>query len=236
MADSQPGLEVIVLPAGPEVASQSCSALQNSHRQLDTSPEVVPIEYYLPQSHRPEAIYPFGEVGKALISVSLEEKSHGSASLAAKYLKRRRRQLNLIGFGLSILFVVSAVVGGVVGSRRSDSVSSSTATTIATTIITRTATTTKGTQTSSSSSSRFTGTPSRPPQSNLGLAVAGWRTQNEFFSFRVFYQDQDDGLRFSEYNSRGAGWDNSTKVDREDVLSDTSIGATVKLDMNPVSP
>lgn len=239
MADSQPGLEVVVSPADPEVASQSRSTLQNSHNQLDTPVEVDPIEYYNPQPHRPEAIYPFGKGGKGLISISSEEKNHGSASLAAKFLKGRRGRLILIGIGAFILIVVSGVVGGAVGSRRSsDSASSTTATATATatTTITIPTPTPQGTPISSSLSPGFTAEPSWPLQSNLGLSVAGWRTQNEFFSLRVFYQDQDDGLRFSEYKSDATGWGNSTKVDREDVLSNTSIGATVILEINPVSP
>ncbi|KAI0444553.1 hypothetical protein F4803DRAFT_243909 [Xylaria telfairii] len=223
MADTQPGLEVVAPQADLEVASQSRSTLQNSHTHLDSSPEVVPIEYYHPQSHKPEANHAL-EVGeKGLISSSSEERNHGSANLTPKFLKGRRGRFILIGIGVFILVVVAAVVGGVVGSRRSDSVSS---------------TATSGEPISSSpptssSSPTSTGTSSRPLQSNTGLAVAGWRTQNDFFTLRVFYQDQDDGLRFSEYNSDGAGWGASTKVDREDVLSNTSMGATAILQMNP---
>lgn len=218
MADTQPGLEVVTPQADLEVASQFCSTLQNSPTHLDTSPEVVPIEYYHPQLRKPETSRAFEKGENGLIVCSSEERSHGSAKLTPKFLKGRRGRLILIGIGIFILLVVAAVVGGVVGSRRSDSVSS-----IAT----------SGTPTSSSPSPTPTVTSSRPLQSNAGLAVAGWRTQNEFFNLRVFYQDQDGGLRFSEYNSDGAGWGNSTKVDREGVLSNTSIGATVILTMNP---
>ncbi|KAI0971465.1 hypothetical protein F4678DRAFT_85102 [Xylaria arbuscula] len=214
----QPGLEVVVPGANPEVASQSHSTSQNRYAYSDTSPEVVPIELLHRQSHRPEAIYAL-ESEKELITNASEERSHGLANLIEKSFKGRHGRLILIGIGILILIVVGAVVGGVVGSRRSDSVSS---------------TATPGTPTSPSSSSPTSAvTSSRPIQSNSGLAVAGWRTQNDYFDFRVFYQDQDDDLRFSEYQSDGAGWGNSTKVDREDVMLNTTLGATVILEMNP---
>lgn len=219
MADTQPGLEVVAPQADLEVASQ------NSHTHLDNSPEVVPIEYYSP-SPKPEETHAFKESGeKEAISSSSAERSHGPANLTPTFLKGRRGRLILIGIGIFILIVVAAVVGGVVGSRRSDTISS--------TAISNTPT--SSTPTSSSSSPTSTITSSRPIQSNAGLAVAGWRTQTDFFTLRVFYQDQDNSLRFSEYNSDGAGWGKSTKVDREDVLTNTSMGATAILTMNPVS-
>ncbi|KAI1129492.1 hypothetical protein F5Y10DRAFT_276686 [Nemania abortiva] len=222
MADTQPGLEVVVHPVDPEVAPRYRPTLQNSHTRLDTAPEVVPIEYYRGQSHRPEAIHAFGKSERELISGSSEERSYGSADFTPKFLKGRRRRLILIAFGIFSLIVVVAVASGVVGSRRGDSVSS---------------TATSGAPTSSFSSPTSTATSTstspHPLQPNAGLAVAGWRKQNEFISFRVFYQDPDNGLQFSEYNSDGAGWGNSTNVNREEILSNTSIGATVILTENP---
>lgn len=221
----QPGLEVVVPPTDPEIASKAHSTWQNSHIQLDTSPEVVPIELLQRQSHRPEAIYASKESEKEPTIVTSKERSHLLAKPTPRYLRylkgRHGRLFTLIGVGVIIIVVVAAVVGGVIGSRRSHSVSSTAA---------------PGTPTSSPSPPRTTTTPSRPLQSNSGLAVAGWRKQNDFFNLRIFYQDQDDGLRFAEYRSDGAGWGGSTKVDREDVLSNTTLGATVILQMNPVSP
>ncbi|KAI1108975.1 hypothetical protein F5Y14DRAFT_434228 [Nemania sp. NC0429] len=228
MANSQPGLEVVVPPTDPEVASPSRSTLQNSHTPLDAPPEVVPIEYY-DRSHRAEAIYPYGESAEEEAKgIPSEETSHGSASPAANFLNGRRGLLILVGIAAFVLLAVSAVVGGVLGSRDRESAPLTTGTTS----MTMTATT-EGTQTSSPSSPESTGAPSHPRQSSPGLAVAGWRTSNESFTFRLFYQDKDDGLRFSEYNSGGVGWGNSTKVERADVLSNTSIGANVIMQVDP---
>ncbi|KAI8954391.1 hypothetical protein F4801DRAFT_587499 [Xylaria longipes] len=215
MAD-QSGLEV-VFPTDPKIVSQSRSTSQKFPTYVDTYPEVVPLELLHRQSLRPEAIQLLEESEKIWISGSLGERNHGLANLTPKFFKGRYGRLILVGVGIFIVVIVASVVGGVIGSRGSDSVSS---------------TPKSGSPTPSSSSPTSTLTPSRPLQSNSGLAVAGWRT-GDFFNLRVFYQDQDDGLRFSDYRSDGSGWGNSIKVEREAVLSNTTLGATAILEWNP---
>ncbi|KAI1365502.1 hypothetical protein F5Y08DRAFT_303804 [Xylaria arbuscula] len=218
----QPGLEVLVPPSDPEIISKNHSTSRNTY--TDLAPEVVPVELLHHQSHRPEAILARKDHEKVSAIVTSEESSYALGNPAPGYSKylhgRHRRLLTLSGIGIFILIIVAAVVGGVVGSKRNDTSSVSP---IAT----------PGTPTSSASLPKSTVTPPRPLQSNSGLAVAGWRTQDEFFNLRIFYQDQDDGLKFSEYKSDGAGWGGTTKVDREDILSNTTLGATVILEMNP---
>ncbi|KAJ2970914.1 hypothetical protein NUW58_g9557 [Xylaria curta] len=216
MAD-QPGLEVVV-PPEQRTTSQFRSVSQNLRTSLDTFPEVVPFELLNHRSLKPEAIPPFEEEGNGSISGPSGERNNGLTTLTPKFLTGPYGRRILIGIGILIVAVVAAVVGGVIGSRRSNSVSS---------------TPTSGSTTPPPPPPTSTLTVSRPLQSNSGLAAAGWRTQGGFFNLRVFYQDEGDGLRFSEYKSDGSGWGNSTKVDRRDVLSNTTLGATAILDMSP---
>ncbi|KAI0518044.1 hypothetical protein F5B22DRAFT_645293 [Xylaria bambusicola] len=176
--------------------------------------EVASQSYSTSQNH-----YAYSDISPEVVPIELlHRQSHRPEAIYAFGSEKEliNNPSGVRGHGLANLTEKSF---NVVGSRRSDSVSSTAA---------------LGTPTSSSSSSPISGvTSSRPIQSNSGLAVAGWRTQNEFFNFRVFYQDQDDALRFSEYQSDGAGWGNSTKVNREDVMLNTTLGATIILENNP---
>ncbi|KAI1376299.1 hypothetical protein F4677DRAFT_419526 [Hypoxylon crocopeplum] len=126
-----------------------------------------------------------------------------------EHVKVKRWVLWLVIGVVIILVGVGAVLGGVLGTRAEGEKSSNSGG------IPTSSNTTNGTSPNTSpdiSPNTSTSTPSRPIRSGSRLAVTGYRTETDY-SIRLFFQDQDNQLRFSDKESSGANWTESTVLD-----------------------
>ena len=63
------------------------------------------------------------------------------------------------------------------------------------------------------------------------LAVTGWRADGGF-KIRLFYQDRNNNIRFSDYSSDERNWSGSTKASAGGVTAGTPMGDGETLHMN----
>ncbi|KAI1134317.1 hypothetical protein F5Y05DRAFT_238077 [Hypoxylon sp. FL0543] len=64
------------------------------------------------------------------------------------------------------------------------------------------------------------------------LAVTGWRADGGF-KIRIFYQDRNGTLRFSDYSSGEVNWSSSTKASASGVMAGTPLGAAAVVQDTP---
>ncbi|KAI1388184.1 uncharacterized protein F4822DRAFT_443340 [Hypoxylon trugodes] len=169
-----------------------------------TAPEVVPNEYNRG----------YGD-GLEVLLAQVGDKKEDDTPEPTHWNKSRRR-LIIIAVAASLV-VIGAAIGGVLGGLASRDHNNNTGETPTSPAPTATATATLQSL--------------RP---NSKLAVAGWRASGGLgFKIRLFYQDRNDTLRFSEFSSDGGGWSASNKVSSSQVLPGTSIGASASVWDNP---
>ncbi|KAI1390104.1 uncharacterized protein F4822DRAFT_224534 [Hypoxylon trugodes] len=116
-------------------------------------------------------------------------------------VKIKQWVLWVIGGVVFIFIGAGAVIGGIMGSRAESANHSSSSTPPSTN------TTTNGT-----SPNTMNSTLTQSIRSGSRLAVTGYRTKTDY-SIRLFYQDEDHQLRFTDKENVNANWTNSTILD-----------------------
>ncbi|KAI6093477.1 hypothetical protein F4821DRAFT_220702 [Hypoxylon rubiginosum] len=116
-----------------------------------------------------------------------------------KDIKVQRWVLWTVGGIILILVIIGAVLGGILGTRRSNSYDDNGA-------IPSNSTSNETTPDSTSS------TPVQSIKVGSKLAVTGYRTKTDY-SIRLFYQDQNNQLRFMDKENVGANWTEPTLLD-----------------------
>ena len=187
----QPGLEVVVDQHGLELATQEHLGHSLPEVRADEyvrgGKESIIYKYPGPQySQYPEHYYTLPPPPEPV-----------EAELAAEQPGRKKRLWWIVGGAIAVVVVLAAVLGGVLGSRAARSsgdASSSGASS---------SSDTGGGQNPSPSSTTSASTPSSTatrPQSirqGSGLSITGWRKPDGNVETYLFYQDPQDGLRFS---------------------------------------
>lgn len=136
------------------------------------------------------------------------------------WFKRNRRKILIISAVALVYIIAAAVVGGVLGSKRNSG--------------------------SQSSSSNSNGTPSNTTtegpkptvnptlvRPNSRLSAAGWRGAEGRSNIRLFYQGEDDLVRYSSFGSN-FNWSQPTVAGLE-AISGSSLAACANIHANPVS-
>lgn len=114
-----------------------------------------------------------------------------------KDVKVKRWVLWTIGGIVILLVALGAILGGVLGARSGSHGSTSVV---------------SNTTSNATSSDTPKTTPLQSIRTGSKLAVTGYRTKTDY-AIRLFYQDQDHQLRFSDKESSGANWTDSTVLD-----------------------
>ncbi|KAK4246063.1 hypothetical protein C7999DRAFT_15765 [Corynascus novoguineensis] len=184
----QPGLEVVHHP-DLEVATPYGLV------PISSLPQVQPHEYLPPHDSKEAASTAYGYTSYS------DEHNASPAPYPNEDggLEKKKKRLRwiIIGGVVAVVIIVAAVVGGVVGSRNSSGAQSSGANSPLST----------GTNAGAPNDGVPAGEDSRPPVDTLeppelirpgsGLSVTGWRMPDGNVETYLFFQDPQDGLRYS---------------------------------------
>lgn len=186
----QPGLEVAPQP-GLEVApaqehGHSFPEVRTNEFALDGKEPIITKYPYTSVPTYPEPYY------------HSPEEHHAVAEPAPSEQKPRRRPLWLVvGIVAAVVVILAAVLGGVLGSRAAKS-SSSSAGPSASSDNGNNSSPGPAPSNSTGSSNTTTTTPPLPVRKGSSLAITGWRKSDGSVASYLFYQDPQDGLRYSK--------------------------------------
>ncbi len=129
--------------------------------------------------------------------------------LAAEQTGRKRRLWWIIGGAIAVIVVLGAVLGGVLGSRAARS--SGDASSSGASSSSDTGGNPSPSSTTSASTPSSTATRPQSIRQGSGLSITGWRKPDGNVETYLFYQDPQDGLRFSRCDAsrRSAGNDST---------------------------
>ena len=141
---------------------------------------------------------------------------------------QRKRLWWIIGGIVLVAVIIGAVVGGVVGSRASRNNNNNDSS--------EGASSTTGTLTTTSTGTATSSTPTNTlVRQNSRLAVTGYRIKDtSTFRFRLFFQDLDDKIRYTDYFSYNDSWIDTILLDNISTLPGTPLAASSYLENDPV--
>jgi len=182
------------------------------------------------QAYHPRVLGNNDASGPIPYDSKFENQDSGSASPLGKKICGMKRKPFWVALAVITLIVIGGIVGGVVGATSHKKSSSSEGSSPLVVV--------SGTATSTVSSTRTTGTSSSgslttpTTVANFGirpdskLAALAWTITSTHYQYRVYYQDTDNSIKESAYDSSTGSWKVSKIVDGAGVASGTSIAAS----------
>ncbi|EXJ82384.1 hypothetical protein A1O3_06197 [Capronia epimyces CBS 606.96] len=140
----------------------------------------------------------------------------------------RRRDFWVVVVVGVVLLVIGAVIGGAIGGTRHHSSSS----TESTSNPSGSGSAGSGTATTSSGSAATSTAAKRGIKQGSELAALAWTVSDTRYQYRVYYQDEDNAIKESAYDSLTGSWQVGTVLDGSEVSPGTSIAAASPKESN----